>query len=434
MRTRLTNCEVVDPGTGERYWGWVEWEGGVIRGVGRTVPGLGDPSGDGGAEAIDGRGHLLAPSFVDLYADFCEPGFEYREDVASGSAAAAAGGYTAVSVRPDTEPACDGEDTARFVMEAGRKAGRVEVLPIGAITRKLAGEAMADIGEMAAAGVRAVGEADRWVARTGLLRHGLEYAGNFGLTAFLTGEDPALVEGTAHEGLVSTVRGLKASPVAAEEVAVARHVALAELTRTPVHLLKLTSAAGVRILREARARGVPVTASAAALHLVLDENAVAGYDPMTKVWPPLRSAEDRKALVEAVADGAIDAVVSDHCPRGIEDKELEFDLAVPGASTIETTFALLNRLVLAGELPLTAALRALAVGPRGVLGLPGGSIAPGRPADLVLLDRAVEWEVTPAALASRGKNTPFLGKTLVGRPVMTIRGGEATFDRLRAAR
>jgi dihydroorotase len=428
MRMRITNCEIVDPGTGERFWGFVEWKDGKIVGVGRAGPGF-DES---GRDAIDGRGHLLAPAFVDLYADLCEPGNEAREDVASGSAAAAAGGFAVVCARPDTSPAIDGADTARFVIERGRLAGRAEVLPLGAITSKLGGDAMSAMGEMAEAGVPAVTEGDRWVAKTSLLRRSLEYAGNFGLRALLTSEDPALVEGMAHEGLMATLKGLRATPAAAEEIGVARHVALAELTRTPVHLLKVSSAAGVRIVRDAKARGVAVTASAAVLHLVLDDGAVAGFDPNAKVWPPLRSDADRRALVAAVADGTIDAVVSDHAPRAIEDKELEFDLAVPGASTIESVFPLLNRLVLAGELTLPRALRALSVAPRKVLGLPGGTIARGQPADLVLLDRAVEWEVRPDALVSRGKNTPLLGQTMTGRAVMTIRGGEIIYDRLRS--
>jgi dihydroorotase len=430
MRTRLTNCEVVDPAGGERFWGYVEWDAGRIVSVGHAGPGMAE-DGPKGVEVIDGRGHVLAPSFVDLYADFSEPGREHREDIASGAAAAASGGYTAVAVRPDTDPAIDGGDTVRFVLERGRLADKAEVLPLGSLSLKLGGEALAEIGEMAEAGVRALTEADRYLAKAGFLRRALEYAGNFGLPVMLTNEDPSLVEGGAHEGLVATVKGLKPTPAAAEEVAVARHVALAELTGTRVHLLKLTSAAGVRILRDAKARGVPVTGSVSALHLLLNESAVGDYDTAAKLWPPLRAEEDRRALVAAVADGTIDAIVSDHAPRAIEDKELEFDYAAPGASTLETVFAVLNGLVLAGELPLTAALRALAVGPRTLLGLPGGKLAKGEPADLVLLDRAVEWTVTPDALLSRGKSTPLAGTAVVGRPVLTLRAGVVVHDRLR---
>ena len=429
MATRISNCEIVDPATGERFWGFVEYDGGTITTVGRAGPGLDETA--GGRDVIDGRGHLLTPAFTDLYADFCEPGHEYREDLASGAAAAAAGGYGTVCIRPDTDPCLDGADTVRFVLEKARAAGKVEVLPLGALSFKFGGEAMSEIGEMADAGVRALCEGDRWIARTGFLRRALEYAGNFGLPVLLTSEDPGLVEGMAHEGLVATLKGLRATPATAEEIGIARHLALAELTGTHVHLLKVTSAAGVRLVRDAKVRGLPITASVAVLHLATNDHSVQEYDPNAKVWPPVRSEEDRKALVAALIDGTLDAVVSDHAPRGIEDKELEFDLAVPGASTIETVFPLLNRLVLAGELTLPVALRALTVGPQKVLGLKGGRIARGEPANLVLLDRGAEWQVTPESLLSRGKNTPLLGRTLVGRPILTVREGVVTYDRAR---
>lgn len=422
---RITNCEVIDPGTGERFWGSVEWQDGIITEVRRVAPGFEEDK-----DAIDGRGHLLAPSFFDLWTDFCEPGHEVREDISSGAAAAAAGGFSCVCVRPDTDPVIDSADTVRFVIERGKMAQKASVFPLGALSAGLKGETMACIGEMAEAGVRAVTEGDRWIARTGLLRRCLEYAGNFGLTVMLTNEDPALVEGIAHEGFISTIKGLRATPSAAEEIAVARHVALAELTGTPVHLVKISSAAGVRIVAAAKTRGLPVTASVSVLHLVLDDSAVATYDQNAKVWPPLRSEDDRKALLAAVADGTIDAIVSDHAPRAIEDKEVEYDLAVPGASTIEMVFSLVNGLVMSGKLPLSRAISALSLEPRRIMGVEGGIIAKGQPADLVLLDRAVEWRVEPDSLISRGKNTPFLGQTLLGRPVMTIRNGVVIFNAL----
>ncbi len=431
MRNRIVNCEILDPSTGKRFWGFVEWEDGVIRKVGKAGPGLVDSAAEG-VQVIDGHGHLLTPSLVDLYADFCEPGKEYREDIASGSAAAAAGGYSHVLLRPDTDPCVDGADTVRYILELATRADRIDVLPMGCLSRKLGGETMAEIGEMSVAGVRALSDGDRWVARTGFLRQAMEYGANFGLPIVLTNEDPALVDGVAHEGLVSAAKGLKTSPVAAEEVAVARHIALAELTGARTHLAKLSSAAGVRLVRDAKARGVPVTASVSIHNLLLDETSVADYDPMCKVWPPARADEDRKALLAAVSDGTIDAIVSDHAPRAIEDKEVEFDLASRGALSIELVFTLLNRLVLAGEIELLPALRAVTVGPRRVLGIEGGAIAAGKPADLALLDRASTWVADASTLVSRGCNSPFLGQRLVGRPEMTVRRGRVTFSRAQA--
>jgi dihydroorotase len=429
MRTRLANCEILDPGKGKRFWGYVEWEDGVITAVKRAGPGMGGDAPDGVA-VIDGKGHLLAPSFVDLYADFCEPGHEQREDVASGSAAAAAGGFTTVCLRPDTDPVVDGADTARYVMERAARAGvGVQVLPLGALSRSLKGEAMAEIGEMAEAGVPALTEGDGAWPKAGFLRRCLEYAANFGLPVLLTSEESSLSSGAAHEGYVGTIKGLKSSPVAAEEIAVARHVALAELTGAKVHLLKITSAAGVRLVRDAKARGLPVTASVTAHHLVLDERSVADWDPAAKVWPPCRAEEDRKALLAGLADGTVDTIVSDHAPRSIEDKEVEFDLAVPGASTLELAWPLLNGRVLAQELDLLTAVRALAVAPRRLLGLAGGAVSVGEPADLVLLDRSSTWTVDAAALASRGHSTPFQGAAVTGRAELTVRGGRVIFQR-----
>lgn len=427
MRNRIIDCEILDPVNGTRFRGFIDWEDGVIREVGRGAPSDGgDPA---GVRTIHGGGRLLVPSFVDLYADFCEPGAEHREDIASGSAAAAAGGFTTVLLRPDTDPCVDGADTARFVLDQAARADRIDLLPMGCLSRKLGGETMAEIGEMAGVGVRALSDGDRWVGNTGFLRRVMEYARNFDLLVVLTSEDPALVDGKVHEGVVSAAKGLKTSPVAAEEVALARHVALAGLTGTRTHLAKVSSAAGVRVVREARARGVPVTASVSIHNLTLDETSIAEYDPMAKVWPPARAEEDRKALLAGVADGTLDAIVSDHAPRAVEDKEVEFDLALTGAMSIELVFGLVNRLVEAGELGMMPALRALTVGPRRILGLSGGAIAAGMPADLVLLDPTETWVVDPGTLLSRGCNTPFAGTRLIGRPVMTLRRGSVTFQR-----
>lgn len=429
-KTRLTNCEVLDPETGERFWGWVEWEGETLTGVGRAGPGIEERK-DPATRWVDARGCLLAPSFVDLFADFCEPGHEDREDIASGSAAAAAGGYTTVFVTPQTRPVCDGAETARFIMERGREAGLVDVRPLGATSRDLKGESLAAIGEMAEAGVIALSAGEGYEADAGFLWRVIAYAGNFGLRMVLTCEDPSLARGgMAHEGLIATTAGLPPIPAAAEEVAVARHVALCEATGVPLHLTRLSSAAGVRIVKDARARGLPITASVSALHLLLTEDAIRDYDTNAKVRPPLRSADDRKALIAALNDGTVDSVVSDHRPRARQEKEVEFERASPGASGIELTFSILNTLITAGETTLTAVVRALTLGPRRAMGIPGGRLAAGQPADVVLLDRGSPLVVTPEELVSRGKNTPLLGRTLTGRPVMTVRAGRVTWDRL----
>lgn len=427
MRTRLVNCEVLDPASGKRFFGFVEWEDGVIREVRAAPPGdaLEAPK---GVEVMDGCGHLLTASFVDLYGDFCEPGHEEREDLASGSRAAAAGGFTALALRPDTVPPVDSSDGVRLILDRVRALGLVDARPLGALSVGLQGQSMAPLGEMAEEGVFGFSEADRHLPHGCFLRHCLEYGATLGLPFLLTSEDPTLSEGAAHEGFIATIRGLKGSPVAAEEAAVARHVALAECTGVPVHLLKLTSAAALRIVRDAKARGVPVTASTTAHHLVLTEESLRDWDPHRKVWPPCRTEEDRLALIQGLKDGTLDAIVSDHSPRAIEDKELEFDLATCGAATLELVWPLVLDRVLAGELDLGTGIRALTVGPRKVLGLPGGAVAPGAPADLVLLDHKTAWQAHAHLFQSRGAGCLVEGRDLVGRNLVTIRSGRVVFD------
>jgi len=427
MKTRLVNCEVLDPASGRRFFGMVEWEDGTIRQVRAAAPGT-ETEAPKDVLQIDGHGHLLTASFVDLYADFCEPGHEEREDIASGSRAAVAGGFTALALRPDTTPPVDGPDAVRLVLDRVRSTGLVDARPLGSLSVGLRGESMAPLGEMADEGVFGFSEADRYLAHGGFLRHCLEYASSLGLPILLTSEDPTLSEGAAHEGFVATIRGLKGSPDAAEEAAVARHVALAERTGVPVHLLKISSAAALRIIRDAKARGLPVTASTTSHHLALNEDSLRDWDPHRKVWPPCRTEEDRLALLMALKDGTLDAIVSDHAPRAIEDKELEFDLAACGAATLELAWPLVHGRVLAGEIDLATALRALAVGPRRILGLPGGAIAEGQPADLVLLDRKTAWTARSGAFRSRGTGCLVEGQELVGHPVLTIRGGRVVFD------
>lgn len=433
MRTRLINCEIFNPVAGGAssegvcgkplFKGWVEFDNGVITAVGKNKA----PAADAETTVYDGGGCTLVPSFVDMFANFCEPGYEYRETVESGSRAAAAGGYTAVCLRPDTDPTIQRSDTVRFLLERGVFADIVDVFPIGAISMDMEGQSMAEMGEMAAAGAILVGEGNFFVKRTGFLRRAMEYAGNFGLVTILTNEDPSLAEGPVHEGFMSTSRGLKCSPAAAEEIAVARHIALAELTGTTTHLAKISSAAGVRLIRDAKARGVDITASVSIHNLALNEDANAGYDAMTKVWPPLRSEEDRLALLKALEDGVIDIVVSDHDPHVIEEKEVEFDLATTGAASIELTWSVLNTLVSRGELKFDTVVRALATAPRKVMNLDGGVICAGMPADMVLLDRETTWKVSAPDMVTCGCNTPFNGVELVGRPVLTIRHGNVTF-------
>lgn len=425
MIERLVNCDILDPVNRRRFKGFIEIDGGIISAVGEGEPIHGA---NVAANTIDGGGLLALPSFVDLYADFSDPGYEEREDLKTGALSAARGGFTTVCVRPDTNPAIDGIDTVRYIVEQSRKNDLVRVLPLGAITSKLKGETLSEMAEMADGGVPAVTEADGYVQKTSLLRRGMEYARNFGLSVLLSSEDPSLSEGAANEGLHSTVKGLAASPAVAEEIAVGRHIALAELTGARLHLLKISSSAGVRLVRSAKARGIDLTASTTAWHLLADDSSIIDFDAMKKVWPPVRTPEDRLSIVEAVKDGTIDVVVSDHRSWTTEEKVVEFDIADPGMASMELVYSMINRCIISGELTIWDLVRVLCEGPRKVLGLPGGVLRAGEPADIVLINEKLEWTVQPAQLATKGVNPPFNLETVVGRPMVTIRDGKLIAD------
>lgn len=428
MRVAIKGCNIVDIERSEMRVGTLIWDGEEVVEVGPdVVPELRCD------RVIDGRGLIAAPSFVDLYADFCEPGFEHREDILSGARAAAYGGFTKVFLTPEVSPVPDEGTVIRSILERA-KAAEIEVEPCGALTRGLEGEGLAEMGEISECGVTFVSNGDRYVKDTGLLRRAMEYAGNFGLRVALFSQDPWLGRGAVHEGFVSLLRGLEGNPAEAEEVALARHVALCGLTRIPVHLVKVSSGKGVEMVRLAKRRGLNVTASAAVLSLVLNDEALLDFDTNAKVLPPLRSEADRRALVSALCDGTLDAVVSDHRPRASFEKEVEFDKALYGATTIEMVYPLLNGLVERGEVTLFQALRALTLGPRSIASMPGGALRKGVRADLVLLDPQAEWVVTENTLISRGKNTPFLGKRLKGQVVLTVCRGRIVVDRLEGSR
>jgi dihydroorotase len=385
-----------------------------------------------GAEVMDVSGRIVCPGFIDIHVHLREPGREDKETIATGTRAAAAGGFTAVCAMPNTSPVNDRAEVTRAILERAREGAAVRVYPIGAITRESKGEELADYGDLREAGCVAVSDDGRPVASARVMRRALEYARAFDLTVIDHCEEPSLAEGASmNEGPVSTLLGLRGNPSAGEAIMVERDILLAELTRGKVHIAHISAAASVDAVRRGKARGVRVTAEATPHHLLLTDEVVrvSGYDTSTKMNPPLRGEGDRLAVLEGLRDGTIDCIATDHAPHSVDDKKVEFDNAAFGIVGLETAVALcLDRLVAAGVLDLARAVALLSTNPARLLGLAGGTLAPGSPADVTVLDLNRRVKIVPEKFESKGRNTPFGGWMLKGGPSLTIVGGRVAWS------
>ena len=431
---------VIDPANGIDSVADVLIDDGRIVAVGRGAA-------KNASDAIDASGLVVCPGFVDIHTHLREPGFEHKETIVTGTLAAARGGFTTVCAMPNTNPPIDSAAAVEHILRTAETQGHVRVLPIACVTKGRAGHDLAELAELAKAGAVAFSDDGSPVADAHLIRRALEYAGMLGpSTSLRTGvpiidhcEDAALsTGGVMHEGWVSTRLGLRGVPAAAEETMVARNIALAQETGSHVHLAHISTAGSVELVRQAKARGLPVTAEVTPHHLALTHEAVLlgpgetpgglAYDTNAKVNPPLRTQADADACIAGLIDGTIDCIATDHAPHATQDKLCEFDTAAFGISGLETAFALSLSVV-----PLEALIERLTIAPVRTLGLdhrlPGlGTLSAGAPADVVLIDPDAEWTVEPETFASKGKNTPLAGRTLKGRVVATVYDGTIAFQ------
>ncbi len=381
------------------------------------------------ARTIHASGKLVMPGFVDLHVHFREPGFEYKETIQSGSAAAVAGGFTTVCCMPNTNPVNDNQAVTEFMLERSRLAGLANVLPIGAITKGSEGKELAEIGDLRRSGCVAISDDGKPVMNSLVMRRAMEYALAFDLTVVDHCEDVHLAEGGCmNEGLISTELGLPGIPSAAEDVMVARNLSLSELTGARLHLAHISTAGSVRMVREAKRRGIHVTAEACPHHFMLTEELVRGYNTHAKMNPPLRTWADVQAIKEGLRDGTIDVIATDHAPHATQEKQQDFTEAPFGIVGLETALPLTLGLVEEGVLSLEQAVQKLTSAPATAFGLNKGTLAVGADADVVIVDQQEQWEVDPTKFRSKSRNTPFAGWKVKGRVNVTIVGGRVVFE------
>jgi dihydroorotase len=382
------------------------------------------------AQVRDCKGLVVTPGLIDVHVHLREPGEEHKETIATGAASAAAGGFTAVCAMPNTDPPIDDPAAVGYVAAEGRRAGAARVYPVGCISVGRQGQRLALVGEMVESGAVAITDDGNPVMNSGLMRMALEYALAFGIPVADHPEDLGLsATGHMNEGLVSTRLGLPGKPNAAEDIHIVRDLLLAELTGGHIHLQHVSTRFGVESIRQAKARGVRVTAEATPHHLILSHEAVDGYRTEAKMNPPLRCAEDVAAVRAGLADGTLDTIATDHAPHHYDEKEAAFAEAPDGIVGLETALGLmLTRVVGEGVVDLAAMVDRMSCAPARAFGLPGGTLAEGSPADVTVFDPAAEWTVDPKLFRSKSRNTPFTGWALVGRPRLTVVGGRIVFE------
>lgn len=420
-RVLVHGGHVIDPASGRDEKADVLIEDGRILAVESNI----DAS---GAERIDASGCRVTPGFIDLHTHLREPGQEYKEDIASGGRAGAAGGFTTLACMANTNPVNDDPAVTEYILDRARQDCPVKVLPVAAATKGLRGEVITEMAALAEVGAVAFSDDGKTIMDSGVQRHALEYAGMVERPLCVHAEDLTLVQGgVVNEGATSTRLGLPGNPAAAETIHVARDIQLAELCGAHLHVCHVSTAGAVAQIRAARARGVRVSAEVTPHHLLLTELCTEGYDTNAKMAPPLRSDIDAAACVEGLADGSIDAIATDHAPHAIHEKEMDFVHAPPGVLGLETALAVVLELERSGALSASALVAALTVKPAEVFGLPVGRLARGAPADITIFDPERKWVYDPAQGYSKSRNSPWAGRELQGRVVATLVDGAPAY-------
>jgi dihydroorotase len=428
-RTGFRNARLIDPASGLDTKGGLLVENGKIADVG---PRLFNDADKNDPEIIDCGGRVLAPGLIDCRVFTGEPGSEHRETLASASEAAAAGGVTTIIVMPNTEPVIDEPSLVDFIRRRAAATAIVRVLPMAALTQQLRGQTMTEIGLLREAGAVAFTDGDRTIANARVMRRALSYAASFDALVVGHAEDPDLTEGASMtEGEFATRLGIPAAPTAAETMIVERDIRLVELTGVRYHFAQISCRASLEAVASAKARGLPITCGVSAHHLMLNELDVGSYFTFRKVKPPLRCEADRAAMVEGVAGGVIDVIVSSHDPQGADTKRQPFAAAAFGAVGLETLLPAALGLYHNGHAGLSDVLKTMTAAPARILGIPGGTLAKGAPADLVLIDPNEPFSVDADKLKSRARNTAFEGRLFQGRAQKTFVGGDCVFDRAR---
>jgi dihydroorotase len=421
----ITGGRVIDPEQGIDGTRAVILDKGTVKLIAADVP-----SEYRDAETIDAAGRWVVPGLVDMHVHLREPGREDKETIATGTQAAAAGGFTAVACMPNTTPVLDEDSKIRYVIQRGDGCP-CRIYPIGAITKGLEGEELAPMGEMVKTGAVAVSDDGKAVAKSNVMRNALNYSKSFGIPVICHSEETTLsAKGHMNEGLVSTRLGVRGIPVIAEDIAVSRDIMIAEYTGARIHIAHVSTAGSVRLVREAKRRGVRVTAETCPHYFTLTDEDVGMYDTNKKMNPPLRTAVDREAIIAGLADGTIDVIASDHAPHTSEEKDVEFDNAAFGVTGLETSLAVvLTALVGKGILTPAQMVDRMSAAPNRILGLSGGSLKTGAPADVTIIDPSIKWKADPASFFSKSRNSPFIGMALSGAAAWTILGGRVAYRR-----
>lgn len=424
MSLLIKNGRVIDPSQNMDDTLDILVERGKVKEIGKGL------KGPENAEVIDAKGCYVTPGLVDMHVHLRDPGLEYKEDIVTGTRAAAAGGFTSVACMPNTSPVNDNKTVTTYIIDKAASQGVVNVFPVGAITKGSKGESLAEMGELKEAGCVAVSDDGHPVANAELMRRALEYAKGMGIMVISHAEEKALVgEGVMNEGPAATELGLKGIPWAAEDVATARDVYLAEFTNSPVHIAHVSTKGAIRIIRNAKERGVKVTCETAPHYFSLTDDAVRGYETNAKMNPPLRSAQDLAAIKAGLKDGTIDAIATDHAPHHSDEKDIEFNLALNGIIGLETSLPLSLKLVEEKVLTLSALIEKMSVNPAKILGINRGTLAAGAVADITIIDPKVEWTVEAETLAAKSKNSPWLGQAMKGAAAYTIVAGRIVHKR-----